>query len=971
MSIKKGFKKVVYTVVVGDLFHFGHLKFLHFARSLGDYLICGVMSDDAAEAHMRRPIANLEDRMGIFSNLGFVDRVIPQFSKDPIENLRNIHQEFNQAEIVVVYGSNWKAIVSQEYIASIGGRVVRYPSYYDKLSDYNIMRYLLSQHDSEFKNHIEFLDYFKLGQFFQEETHRGEKFPLSTKANTLLALQPLLKKSSVEQMIIFTESEWETGPDALIWKIRDTFSHDTVIVRSSSFHEDTLHASMAGAFESILDVNADDPEAIKEAVAKVIASYHIAGLSQPNNQILIQKQCEDVLISGVIFTREIETNAPYYVINYDVTGKTDAVTGGLESKSIKIYRFTDPQNYPDFLKSLKESVKEIEEIISHISLDIEFAIKKNGQVVIFQVRPLSVNAAHDYIENIKTKKRVNELHKEFQDIIKRRAHLAGDVTCLTDMSDWNPAEIIGNYPNYLDYSLYDYIITDNVWHKARTSQGYYDVNPAKLVVMFGSKPYVDVRNSFNSFIPADIGRNLREKLVNFYVAKLKTSPALQDKIEFDVVFSCFDFTFDKRMIELKRAGFQDDEIDVLKNSLVTLTNNLVTGAGNSIRDDLASVRNMGLAREKIRERVKNSDHDPILPLRCAKELLDRCMQDGTLQFSRLARLAFIGKILLKSMRENNIIGRQFYDNFLNSISTVAKQMSTDFILLQAGTMKKGVFMHKYGHLRPGSYDITSPRYDNNPRILEGMVTVTEKLRSSESAFVIDSDISSKITHVLSKAGLKFDSAALFYFIKTSLEARELAKFEFTKNLSDAIECIALGGSRFGFSRDDMSHMDLDNIFVVLDMSDTEKLAEAWRHIIEHRKKEKAMDRMVALPPVILSENDLEIVIPYTAKPNFITRRKIYGSVVNFSDAENKNNTNIRNKIVVLENGDPGYDWIFTREPLGLITKYGGVASHMSIRCAEFGLPAAIGCGDVIFDKLKKAKFVSLDCADGKITPHYI
>src|SRR3989338_8582309 len=320
-------------------------------------------------------------------------------------------------------------------------------------------------------------------------------------------------------MIIFTESEWETGPDALIWKIRDTFSHDTVIVRSSSFHEDTLHASMAGAFESILDVNADDPEAIKEAVAKVIASYHIAGLSQPNNQILIQKQCEDVLISGVIFTREIETNAPYYVINYDVTGKTDAVTGGLESKSIKIYRFTDPQNYPDFLKSLKESVKEIEEIISHISLDIEFAIKKNGQVVIFQVRPLSVNAAHDYIENIKTKKRVNELHKEFQDIIKRRAHLAGDVTCLTDMSDWNPAEIIGNYPNYLDYSLYDYIITDNVWHKARTSQGYYDVNPAKLVVMFGSKPYVDVRNSFNSFIPADIGRNLREKLVNFYVAK--------------------------------------------------------------------------------------------------------------------------------------------------------------------------------------------------------------------------------------------------------------------------------------------------------------------------------------------------------------------------------------------------------------------------------------------------------------------
>ena len=76
---------------------------------------------------------------------------------------------------------------------------------------------------------------------------------------------------------------------------------------------------------------------------------------------------------------------------------------------------------------------------------------------------------------------------------------------------------------------------------------------------------------------------------------------------------------------------------------------------------------------------------------------------------------------------------------------------------------------------------------------------------------------------------------------------------------------------------------------------------------------------------------------------------------------------MKNKIVLLESGEPGYDWIFTKNIAGLITKYGGVASHMSIRSAEFGLPAAIGCGD-IFDKIKNEPHVFLDCETGKIVP---
>ncbi|OGG12548.1 hypothetical protein A3D77_04365 [Candidatus Gottesmanbacteria bacterium RIFCSPHIGHO2_02_FULL_39_11] len=72
------------------------------------------------------------------------------------------------------------------------------------------------------------------------------------------------------------------------------------------------------------------------------------------------------------------------------------------------------------------------------------------------------------------------------------------------------------------------------------------------------------------------------------------------------------------------------------------------------------------------------------------------------------------------------------------------------------------------------------------------------------------------------------------------------------------------------------------------------------------------------------------------------------------------------RIVILEKADPGYDWIFTKNIKALITKYGGAGSHMAIRCAEFGIPAAVGCGDVIFSNITTARRIQLDCKNKKI-----
>ena len=84
-------------------------------------------------------------------------------------------------------------------------------------------------------------------------------------------------------------------------------------------------------------------------------------------------------------------------------------------------------------------------------------------------------------------------------------------------------------------------------------------------------------------------------------------------------------------------------------------------------------------------------------------------------------------------------------------------------------------------------------------------------------------------------------------------------------------------------------------------------------------------------------------------PNFITSKRIIGKVLNLS---NKTKNTLENKIVLIENADPGFDWIFTKKIKSFATQYGGSNSHMAIRAAELNIPAVIGCGQKNLMSLK-------------------
>ena len=96
-------------------------------------------------------------------------------------------------------------------------------------------------------------------------------------------------------------------------------------------------------------------------------------------------------------------------------------------------------------------------------------------------------------------------------------------------------------------------------------------------------------------------------------------------------------------------------------------------------------------------------------------------------------------------------------------------------------------------------------------------------------------------------------------------------------------------------------------------------------------------------------------------PNFITQKSVIGEVTNVSDK-----TKISGKIIFIPNADPGYDWIFSHKPAGLITAWGGVNSHMAIRASELQIPAALGVGEILYKNWQIAKTLNLDCLAQKL-----
>ena len=791
------------------------------------------------------------------------------------------------------------------------------------------------------------------------------RFVLGTKGETLERLASLVKQGRFCKQQVYEIREWYDDKDAVLASAKETFGHNPIVVRSSTLLEDSWDASHAGAFKSVLDVDPTDLSAVAGAIEEVLASYGKGSEEVQNtNQFLIQEMVQDVVMSGVVFTRDIDTGAPYYVINYDDTGtRTDTVTSGASNdlKTVLISRSCDRQIADQRIGRLLKVVKELESVTGCTALDIEFAIDAKEDVYVLQARPLALIDKEDRLAEVTAEKELSSIRAFLTQRLKRIPYLFGETTVLADMPDWNPAEMIGTRPRQLASSMYHYLIMNSAWRTARARIGYHHPEPAALMVLLGNHPYVDVRSSFNNLIPAALDDNLKEKLVNHYIERLRRNPDMHDKVEFEICFTCLDFEFDRTATRLSDAGFAAEEIAQLKHALRSLTDNIVTGTTEPAAKLLAELSALDERRAAALDACSSPDEIPLV----IGQLLDDCIALGTVPFSILARYAFIAYSLLRSLRSMAIITEDEEQAVLQSIETVATDMARDMNNVKSGAMPREQFLEVYGHLRPGTYDITSPRYDEAPDdyfpldASVGAGDAEDETNDGVQMPTFDDLTLRRIQAAIKEMGFSFDVPCLFAFIEESISLRERAKFEFTRTVSSVLHLIHKLGSEYDYSREDLSYLNIEQVRLWGLNAFGESIEERLADEIDRGKKRFKDAEIIKLPHIITSLADVDIMSLEVSRPNFVTLKKVNAEVVSVSKTTDPKQ--LEGRIALIEGADPGFDWIFLHQIAGLITKYGGAASHMTIRAAEFGIPAAIGCGDILYDRIAKAHRVELDC----------
>ena len=771
----------------------------------------------------------------------------------------------------------------------------------------------------------------------------------STKAAVLFRLKRELHTAQIAPIVFFTVADWLNDRIACLYKVTSTLGEGPWIVRSSCQLEDNSSESNAGAYLTVKNVTAID---LESSIDEVIASY---GNADTSDEILIQPMLQNVKSSGVMFSHDPSTGSPYRVVNWSEGEDTSAITSGSGGRTW-IQAAKSPVPPPKDLSTVFVLLNELLSLFGNEPLEFEFAVTSpsiSEQPLIeleepilwlLQVRRLILHKIPE-CDEIQFS-RLKLIQKKVARAMQPHPFLLGAKTVYGVMPDWNPAEIIGLRPKPLALSLYRELVTDSVWADQRQNYGYRNLRGSPLMTHFFGMPYIDVRLSLNSFIPADLKEDTAKKLFNHYLNLLTTQPTLHDKIESDIVFSCYTFDISEKIRALSKQGFDEHEIETVLDSLRHLTNKIINPTNGLWREDQEKLKILQAQRNELLD----SSTDPLDKIYWL--LLDT-KRYGTPAFAGLARSAFVAIEILKSLTSVGIFSQADYHAFIAGVTTVSGQLRRDLAI-----MSKEEFLVRYGHLRPGTYDILSPRYDEQPDLYFEWGQCWQAPALPEE-FFLNTHQTRAIDKLLKENGLHTSPKALLDFLRTAIELREYAKFQLTRNLSDTLALISDYGKTLSISTEDLSFCDISQIkelhLTAIDPSN------CLQHSIQKGKSDFDETLSVSLPPLITAPDDVwAFELPSTV-PNFITLKQITAPVADHTDRKN-----LAGALVCIPSADPGFDWLFTFPIAGLITAWGGANSHMAIRAGELGLPAVLGVGEALYRLYSSAKSLHLDCAGRRV-----
>jgi adenylylsulfate kinase-like enzyme/phosphohistidine swiveling domain-containing protein len=765
-----------------------------------------------------------------------------------------------------------------------------------------------------------------------------------TKAETLERLAPVLRSAAILPQVRFSVAEWRGDPQSILKRIAASeWGSAKLVVRSSAKNEDSSSESQAGKYTSVTGVAG--AAAIPPAVERVIASY--GGNGCQDDQVFVQPMLVDVSMAGVAVTREPHGAGPYFVVNYDdYSGRSDLVTSGTAEKLKTFVCLKSRRDgIPSRLLPVLDLLRELESLMDRDGIDVEFAVDKNGVLYLLQVRPLVLK--RPLTNSTAIDAAATEIAQKVALLTRPHPYLHGNRSVFGVMPDWNPAEIIGLKPRPLALSLYRELITDSIWAYQRNNYGYKNLRSFPLLMSFHGLPYIDVRVSFNSFIPRDMRPDLSERLVNHYIERLLAQPTLHDKVEFEIIFSCYTLDLPERLLALTKDGFSKNDIAEITGLLRNLTNKIINNQDGLWRQDREKV-------DKLVERLPRIHDSSIDKISRVYWLLEDCKRYGTLPFAGLARAGFIATQFLNSLVTTGVLDSSGHAAFMSDLETVGSQIGRDFARLT-----KDEFLARYGHLRPGTYDILSPRYDEEPDLYFDW-SARRQQHSTAPRFLLSVSQLRLIEGLLKEHGIEHDILSLIHFIKGGIEGREYAKFVFTRSLSDALCLIKQIGQEHGLSTEDCSFLDIADIRSLY--SESGSVAARLKASVAEGRRRHNLTRQIVLPPLISSADDAFAFHLPSIHPNFITKQRVTAPVSTIDDSPEA----IKDTILFVPSADPGFDWIFSRGIAGFVTQFGGVNSHMAIRASELAMPAVIGAGEALFGHWKKADKICLDCGNQQV-----
>lgn len=123
--LREAGRRIVFTNGCFDLLHAGHVRYLAYARALGDVLVVGLNADESVRRLKGegRPVHPAADRAEVLAALGAVDHVVVFHEDDPLALLHEVRPD------VLVKGEDWKdkGVVGRDLVEGYGGQVVLAP----------------------------------------------------------------------------------------------------------------------------------------------------------------------------------------------------------------------------------------------------------------------------------------------------------------------------------------------------------------------------------------------------------------------------------------------------------------------------------------------------------------------------------------------------------------------------------------------------------------------------------------------------------------------------------------------------------------------------------------------------------------------------------------------------------------------------------------------------------------------------